>query len=115
MAALVCVFTNSMPNATERKQKQRTLYAVGHHTGNLCSKKQAGVLKQYLGGVAGSKEGIKGHGCLTDKALKGGLGCHPLGDEPIHQLLQCCIIHPRVGRQCLFYEVMHLQIGQTRI
>ena len=115
MAALVYVFTNSMPKATERKDDQRTLYAVGHHAGNLCTQKQAGVLKHYLGGVAGSKEGIKGHGGLTDKALRGGLGGHALGNELVHQLLQCCIIYPRVGRQCLLYKVMHLHTGHMHI
>lgn len=70
--------------------------------------------KQYLGCVGGSKEGIEGHGGLTGEALRGSLGSYALGNEPVHQLLQCCIIHPRIGRQCLLYEVMHLQAGRQK-
>ena len=70
--------------------------------------------KQDLGCVGGSKEGIKGHGGLTGEALRGSLGSNALGNEPVHQLLQCCIIHPGVGRQRLLYEVMHLQAGKKK-
>lgn len=68
----------------------------------------------HLGCVGGSKEGIKGHGGLTGEALRGSLGSDALSNEPVHQLLQCCIIHPRVGRQRLLYEVMHLQAGSKK-